>query len=241
MIDLYYWPTPNGHKITLFLEEAGLDYRIIPVNIGKGEQFAPDYLKISPNNKMPAIVDHEPADGGSPISVFESGAILVYLADKTGKLVPADLRGRTAALEWLFWQVGGLGPMAGQNHHFSVYAPERIPYATERYVKETNRLYGVLDRRLEGRAFILGDDYSVADIAAYPWVAPWKTQQQNLDDFPNVARWLASIAARPATVRAYAKGEPYASKQPMSDEAKKVLFGQTADTVRERSAKPGAA
>jgi len=236
MIDLYYWP-----KITLFLEEAGLDYRIIPVNIGKGEQFAPDYLKISPNNKMPAIVDHEPADGGSPISVFESGAILVYLADKTGKLVPADLRGRTAALEWLFWQVGGLGPMAGQNHHFSVYAPERIPYATERYVKETNRLYGVLDRRLEGRAFILGDDYSVADIAAYPWVAPWKTQQQNLDDFPNVARWLASIAARPATVRAYAKGEPYASKQPMSDEAKKVLFGQTADTVRERSAKPGAA
>lgn len=241
MIDLYYWPTPNGHKITLFLEEAGLDYRIIPVNIGKGEQFAPDYLKISPNNKMPAIVDHEPADGGSPISVFESGAILIYLADKTGKLVPADLRGRTAALEWLFWQVGGLGPMAGQNHHFSVYAPERIPYATERYVKETNRLYGVLDRRLEGRAFILGDDYSVADIAAYPWVAPWKTQQQNLDDFPNVARWLASIAARPATVRAYAKGEPYASKQPMSDEAKKVLFGQTADTVRERSTKPGAA
>ncbi len=241
MIDLYYWPTPNGHKITLFLEEAGIDYRVIPVNIGKGEQFDPGYLKISPNNKKPAIVDREPADGGAPISVFESGAILVYLAEKTGKLMPADLRGRTAALEWLFWQVGGLGPMAGQNHHFSVYAPERIPYATERYVKETNRLYGVLDRRLQGRAFILGDDYSVADIAAYPWVAPWKTQQQNLDDFPNVARWLASIAARPATVRAYAKGDPYASKQPMSDEAKKVLFGQTAETVRERSAKPGAA
>ena len=241
MIDLYYWPTPNGHKITLFLEEAGIDYRVIPVNIGKGEQFDPGYLKISPNNKMPAIVDHEPAAGGAPISVFESGAILVYLAEKTGKLMPADLRGRTAALEWLFWQVGGLGPMAGQNHHFSVYAPERLPYATERYVKETNRLYGVLDSRLQGRTFILGDDYSVADIAAYPWVAPWKAQQQNLDDFPNVARWLASIAARPATVRAYAKGEPYASKQPMSDEAKKVLFGQTAETVRERSAKPGAA
>jgi GSH-dependent disulfide-bond oxidoreductase len=241
MIDLYYWPTPNGHKITLFLEETGIDYRIIPVNIGKGDQFAPDYLKISPNNKMPAIVDDEPADGGAPISVFESGAILVYLAEKTGRLMPADLRGRTAALEWLFWQVGGLGPMAGQNHHFSVYAPERIPYATERYVMETNRLYGVLDRRLEGRAFILGDDYSVADVAAYPWMVPWKTQQQNLEDFPNVARWLASIAARPSTVRAYARGEPYASQQPMGDEAKKVLFGQTAATVRERSAKPGAA
>jgi GST-like protein len=241
MIDFYYWPTPNGHKITLFLEEAGLNYRIIPVNIGKGEQFAPDYLKISPNNKMPAIVDHAPADGGAPISAFESGAILVYLAEKTGKLMPTDLRGRIEALEWLCWQVSGLGPMAGQNHHFSVYAPERIPYATERYVKETNRLYGVLDRRLEGRAFILGDDYSVADIAAYPWVVPWKTQQQDLDTFPNIKRWLAAIAERPATVRAYAKGEPYASKQPMSDEAKKVLFGQTANTVREHGARSGAA
>lgn len=241
MIDFYYWPTPNGHKVTLFLEEAGLEYRIKPVNIGKGEQFAPDYLKISPNNKMPAIVDHAPADGGTPLSIFESGAILVYLAEKTGKFMPSDLRGRTAALEWLFWQVGGLGPMAGQNHHFSVYAPERIGYATERYVKETNRLYGVLNRRLEGRPFILGEEYSIADMAAYPWVVPWKTQQQDLETFPNIKRWLDEIRARPATVRAYAQGEPYARKQPMSDEAKKVLFGQTTDTVREHSAKPGAA
>ncbi len=241
MIDLYYWPTPNGHKITLFLEEAGLEYRIVPVDIGKGDQFKPDYLAISPNNKMPAIVDHAPADGGEPISVFESGAILVYLGEKSGKLLPRDLRGRKSALEWLFWQVGGLGPMAGQNHHFSVYAPEKIPYAVERYVKETNRLYGVLDHRLEGRTFILGDDYSVADIAAYPWVVPWKTQQQNLDDFPNIRRWLDAIASRPATERAYARGEPYASRQPMSDEAKKVLFGQTAKTVQEQSGKPRSA
>ncbi len=241
MIDLYYWPTPNGHKITMFLEEAGLAYRIVPVNIGKGEQFKPDYLKISPNNKMPAIVDHAPADGGEPVSVFESGAILVYLGEKSGKLLPRDLRGRKAALEWLFWQVGGLGPMAGQNHHFSVYAPEKIPYAIERYVKETNRLYGVLERRLQGRRFILGEEYSVADIAAYPWVVPWKTQQQDLDDFPNVKRWLEEIAARPATVRAYAQGEPYMSKQPMSEEAKKLLFGQTAQSVRAQSKDQGAA
>lgn len=240
MIDLYYWPTPNGHKITMYLEEAGLDYRIVPVNIGKGDQFRPDYLKISPNNKMPAIVDHAPADGGEAISVFESGAVLYYLGEKTGKLLPADLRGRTAALEWLFWQVGGLGPMAGQNHHFSSYAPEKIPYAIERYVKETNRLYGVLDRRLEGRKFILGDGYSVADIASYPWVAPWKTQQQNLDDFPNIQRWLDAIANRPATIRAYAKAQPYTSQHAMTDEARKVLFGQTSQTVRAHSEGQGA-
>ena len=167
MIDLHYWPTPNGHKITLFLEEAGLPYTILPVNIGKGEQFRPDFLKIAPNNRMPAIVDHEPAGGGEPISVFESGAILLYLADKTGRFLPKDLRGRTTALEWLFWQMGGLGPMAGQNHHFSVYAPEKIPYAIDRYVKETNRLYGVLDRQLAGRDFIAGD-YTIADMASYP-------------------------------------------------------------------------
>lgn len=237
MIDFYYWPTPNGHKVTLFLEETGLDYRIIPVNIGKGEQFAPAYLKINPNNKMPAIVDHAPADGGEALSVFESGAILMYLAEKTGKLIPTDPRGRLAALEWVFWQVGGLGPMCGQNHHFSVYAPEKIPYAINRYVKETSRLYGVLDHRLEGQAFILGDDYSIADIAAYPWVVPWKTQGQDLEQFPNVKRWLAAIAERPATVRAYAQGEPYVQKQPMSEEAKKVLFGQSAETVREHRAK----
>lgn len=231
MIDLYYWPTPNGHKITMFLEEAGIDYNIIPVNIGAGDQFKPDYLKISPNNKMPAIVDHAPADGGEAISIFESGAILVYLAEKSGKLLPKDVRGRKTALEWLFWQVGGLGPMAGQNHHFTRYAPEKIPYAIERYVKETNRLYGVLDRRLEGRDFIVGNDYTIADIASYPWIVSWKAQQQNLDDFPNVKRWFDAIQNRPATVRAYARGEPYSAKPTVTEESRKFLFGQTATSV----------
>jgi GST-like protein len=231
MIDLYYWPTPNGHKITMFLEEAGIDYRIVPVNIGAGDQFKPDYLKISPNNKMPAIVDHAPADGGEAISIFESGAILVYLAEKSGKLMPTDVRGRKTTLEWLFWQVGGLGPMAGQNHHFARYAPEKIPYAIERYVKETNRLYGVLDRRLEGRDFIVGNDYTIADIASYPWIMPWKAQQQNLDDFPNVKRWFDAIQNRPATVRAYARGELYSAKPTVNEESRKFLFGQTAASV----------
>ncbi|HEY5993665.1 MAG TPA: glutathione binding-like protein [Gallionellaceae bacterium] len=233
MINLYYWPTPNGHKITMFCEEAGLPYRIVPVNIGAGDQFKPDYLKISPNNKMPAIVDDAPADGGEAISIFESGAILIYLAEKTGKLMPQDVRGRKSALEWLFWQVSGLGPMAGQNHHFSNYAPEKIPYAIERYVKETNRLYGVLDRRLEGREFILGGEYSIADIASYPWIVPWRAQQQNLDDFPNVKRWLEAIASRPATVRAYAQAQPYANRPAVTEESRKFLFGQTAASVRE--------
>jgi len=232
MIDLYYWPTPNGHKITMFLEEAELEYRIIPVNIGAGDQFKPEFLEISPNNKMPAIVDHDPPDSGDAISVFESGAILVYLAEKTGKLLPKDLRGRKTALEWLFWQVGGLGPMAGQNHHFSKYAPEKISYAIDRYVKETNRLYGVLDRRLGDREFIVVDDYTIADIATYPWIVPWKAQQQNLDDFPNVKRWLDKIGNRPSTVRAYAKAQLYSNQSAMSDESKKILFGQTAASVR---------
>ena len=178
MIDLYYWPTPNGHKITLFLEEAGLAYRVHPVNIGKGDQFLPEFLAISPNNKMPAIVDHAPADGGAPLSVFESGAILLYLAEKTGRFIPADLRGRAATLEWLFWQMGGLGPMSGQMGHFNVYAPERIPYAIERYVKETSRLYAVLNKHLsDGREFIAGD-YSIADMACYPWIVPHERQRQ---------------------------------------------------------------
>ena len=172
MIDLYYWPTPNGYKITMFLEETGLEYRIIPVNISAGDQFKPEYLQISPNNRMPAIVDRTPLDGGNAISIFESGAIPVYLAEKTGKLLPTDLRGRKTALEWLFWQVGGLGPMAGQNHHFSNYAAEKNPYAIDRYVKETNRLYGVLDRRLNGREFITGHEYTITDIAVYPWIVP---------------------------------------------------------------------
>lgn len=230
MIDLYYWPTPNGHKITLFLEEAELPYRIIPVNIGRGEQFEPSFLKIAPNNRIPAIVDHEPAGGGEPISIFESGAILLYLAEKTGKFLPSDLRGRFDALQWLFWQMGGLGPMAGQNHHFVHYAPEKIPYAIDRYVRETARLYGVLDKRLADRDYIAGE-YSIADMACYPWVVPHEAQRQNLADFPNLKRWLERVAARPATVRAYEKGETVKA-EPMDEEAKKILFGQSQETVK---------
>lgn len=228
MIELYYWPTPNGHKITMFLEEAGLDYRISPVDIGVGDQFKPEFLAIGPNNRMPVIVDDAPEGGGEPVSVFESGAILVYLAEKTGRFLPRDLRGRKTVLEWLFWQMAGLGPMAGQNHHFVQYAPERIPYAMERYVKETNRLYGVLDRRLAGRAFIGGDEYSIADMACYPWIVPWERQQQDLNAFPDLKRWFEAIRERPATQRAYAKGESYANRPTVTEESKKVLFGQTA-------------
>ena len=233
MIELHYWPTPNGHKITLFLEEAGLDYRIVPVNIGKGEQFDPAFLRIAPNNRMPAIIDEAPADGGPPVSLFESGAILLYLADKIGRFIPADLRGRAEVLQWLFWQMGGLGPMAGQNHHFSHYAPEKIGYAIERYVKETNRLYRVLNKRLSDREFVAGA-YSIADMASYPWVVPHERQGQNLDDFPHLKRWFETIKARPATVRAYEKAKEVnpALGAPMSDAAKKVLFGQTAAVVR---------
>jgi GSH-dependent disulfide-bond oxidoreductase len=233
MIDLYYWTTPNGHKVTMFLEETGLAYRIIPVNIGKGEQFDPAFLKIAPNNRIPAMVDHEPSGGGVPISLFESGAMLLYLAEKTGQFIPSDIRGRAEVLQWLFWQMGGLGPMAGQNHHFSVYAPEKIPYAIDRYVKETNRLYGVLNKRLADREFVAGD-YSIADMASYPWIVPYERQGQNLDDFPHLKRWFEAIKARPATVRAYDKVKevnPQAG-QPMGEAEKKLLFGQTAAVVR---------
>jgi GST-like protein len=233
MIDLHYWPTPNGHKITLFLEETGIPYRIVPVDIGRGEQFRSEFLAIAPNNRMPAIVDNEPADGGTPISVFESGAILLYLADKTGRFIPADPRGRVEVLQWLFWQMGGLGPMAGQNHHFSQYAPEKLPYAIDRYVNETNRLYGVLDQRLADRAFVAGDEYSIADMASYPWIVPYERQGQNLGDFPNLERWFRAIAARPATVRAYELGDRYRAREATMDEdAKKVMFGQTAASIR---------
>ena len=232
MIELYYWPTPNGHKITMFLEEAGLAYEIRPVDISAGDQFKPEFLAFSPNNRMPAIIDRDPGDGGEAIGVFESGAILEYLADKTGMFLPNDLRGRKTVREWLFWQVGGLGPMAGQNHHFGIYAPEKIPYAIARYVNETNRLYGVLDRRLAGRAFIAGDDYSIADIACYPWIVPWKNQQQTLSDFPDLARWFEAVAARPATMRAYAKGAPFTSRPTVTEAGKSILFGQTAKTGR---------
>jgi len=233
MIQLYYWPTPNGHKITLFLEEAGVPYEIHPVNIGAGEQFNPDFLKFSPNNRMPAIIDTAPADGGAPISVFESGAILVYLANKTGRFNGADQRERIEVLQWLMWQMGGLGPMAGQNGHFNVYAPDKIPYAIDRYVNETNRLYGVLDRRLAGRAFVAGSDYSIADMAIYPWIVPHEAHKQDLADFPNIKRWFDAVTARPATIRAYEKGgEVRSYAAPMSEEQRKVLFGQTANSTK---------
>jgi GST-like protein len=235
MIDLYYWPTPNGHKITLFLEEAGLDYRIHPVDISAGDQFKPEFLAFSPNNRMPAIIDTAPTDGGEPITVFESGAILQYLAEKTGQFLPANVRARKTVMEWVFWQMGGLGPMAGQNHHFGVYAPEKIQYAIDRYVKETNRLYGVLNRRLEGRSFIAGEQYSIADMASYPWIVPYERQQQDLHAFPNLHRWFEQIRERPATVRAYAKGEPFSSRPTVTEEGKKILFGQTAQSAGARA------
>ena len=231
MIDLHYWPTPNGHKVTLFLEETGLPYRIHPVDIGKGAQFEPAFLKIAPNNRMPAIVDHAPTDGGAPVSLCESGAILLYLAEKTDRFIPADIRGRAEVLQWLFWQMGGLGPMAGQNHHFNRYAPEKIPYAIERYVKETNRLYGVLNRRLADREFMTGP-YSIADMASYPWVVPHEAQGQNLDDFPHLKRWFEAIRERPAVKRAYAVADQFKTPPTMTEDAKKVLFGQTAAVVK---------
>ncbi|MBF2086505.1 glutathione binding-like protein [Thermoleptolyngbya sp. C42_A2020_037] len=230
MIDLYYWPTPNGHKITIFLEEAALDYRIVPINIGAGDQFKPDFLKIAPNNRIPAIIDQAPADGGEPISIFESGAILLYLAEKTGLFLPNTVRGRKTVTEWLFWQMGGLGPMAGQNHHFSQYAPEKIPYAIARYVNETNRLYGVLDRQLQGRDYIAGE-YSIADMACYPWIVPYERQQQNLEDFPNLKRWFETMRDRPAVIRAYEQGQPFSNTPTLNDDSRKILFGQTAASI----------
>jgi GST-like protein len=232
MIDLYYWTTPNGHKVTMYLEEAGLDYAVKPINIGKGDQFDPAFLKISPNNKIPAIVDHAPAGGGKPIGVFESGAILLYLAGKTGQFIPKDLRGQVEALEWLMWQMGGLGPMLGQNHHFALYAPEKLPYAIDRYTKETSRLYGVLNKRLAGREFILGKQYSIADMASYPWIIPDR-QGQNIDEFPNLKRWRAAIKSRPATERAYAKvKEVNPTPGIRTEEERKILFGQDKSVVK---------
>ena len=225
MIDLYYWTTPNGHKITIFLEEAGLAHRIVPVNISKGEQFRPEFLAISPNNRMPAIVDHSPKDGGAPIAVFESGAILVYLAEKTGKFLPNGFRERVLVMQWLFWQMAGLGPMAGQNHHFSQYAPEKIAYAIDRYVKETNRLYGVVDKRLSQLRFIAGD-YSIADMATYPWIVPYERQGQKLEDFPHLKRWFEAMSQRPAVQRAYAR-------------AKEINTAPTGERgIKERSVRP---
>jgi GST-like protein len=226
MIDLHYWPTPNGKKISIMLEEIGEKYRIVPVNIGRGEQFRPEFLAISPNNRMPAIVDHAPKGGGSPISIFESGAILIYLAEKSGQLVPSDARGRVEVLEWLMWQMAGLGPMLGQAHHFRNYAAEKLPYAIDRYTNEANRLYGVLDHRLKGRDFICGA-YSIADIACWPWIVP-EAQGQSFDTFPNVKRWHEAVLARPAVQRGKAVGEDLRNPGPMDDKAKAVLFNQRA-------------
>lgn len=237
MIDLYYWTTPNGHKITMFLEEAKLKYRVIPVNIGKGEQFDPAFLKISPNNRIPALIDHKPmqpeqaggrgAPEGEPFAIFESGAMLLYLADKSKKFLDRkSLYWRKEAIQWLFWQMGGLGPMAGQNHHFGTYAPEKLPYPINRYVNETARLYAVMDKRLADREFLAGQ-YSIADMACYPWVVPHERQQMNLDDFPNLKRWFETIKARPATQRAYqiAKDMNTTPTGQAGDEARRLLFG----------------
>jgi GST-like protein len=225
MIDVYFAATPNGLKIKLFFEETGLPYHLVPVSLSKGQQFEPAFLAISPNNKIPAIVDHAPLGGGEPIQVFESGAILVYLAEKSGQLLPQGTRERLEVLKWLFWQVGGLGPMAGQAGHFNVYAPEPVPYAIDRYTREVARLYGVLDRQLDGRQFVAGD-FSIADIAIYPWIVPHEAHGQSLGDFPHLKRWFEAIAARPATVRTYEGVDSSYVRRYISDEERQILFGQ---------------
>jgi len=231
MIELHFWTTPNGYKPLMFLEETKLPYTIKPVNIGKGEQFEPAFLKIAPNNRIPAMVDAAPSGGGQPIAIFESGAMLLYLADKTAKLIPQGPSGRWDCIQWLFWQMAGLGPMAGQNHHFSQYAPEKLPYAIDRYVNETNRLYGVLNKRLADREYIAGA-YSIADMASYPWIVPYERQGQNLADFPHLKRWFEAIKARPSTISAYEKVKAINTTPSITEESRKLLFGQTAAVVR---------
>jgi GST-like protein len=227
MIDLYFWTTPNGYKPLIFLEEAGLPYRIVPVNISKGEQFRPEFLEISPNNRIPAIVDHGPMDGGAPIPLFESGAILFHLAEKTGQYLPRDPAGRAEVMQWLFWQMGGLGPMLGQNLHFSAYAPEPIPYAIERYERETERLYRVLDARLADRPYIAGT-YSIADMASYPWIIRLEREQPRLARFPNLRRWVEAIGQRRAVIRAYQVGQSINTTPTVTEESKALLLGQAA-------------
>jgi len=237
MIDLYYWPTPNGLKITVLLREIGLEYRLYPINIGKGDQFDPEFLSVSPNNRIPAIVDHEPEGGGDSISVFESGAILLYLAEKYDQFLPTDQRLRVQAIEWLMWQMGGLGPMLGQNHHFNRYAPEDVPYAIKRYSDETLRLYAVLNRRLIDRDYIAGS-YSIADIAIYPWVNRYEWHKTDIDRFPEVKRWYHAIGERPGVVRAYDEAKAINVGNVASDESRKVLFGQTDVTIQQAYAAP---
>jgi GST-like protein len=239
MIDLHNWPTPNGWKISIMLEECGLPYKLVPVNIGTGEQFKPEFLKISPNNRMPAIVDDDPPGGGSPVSVFESGAILQYLAEKAGKFLPKDLRGKYEVLQWVNWQMGGLGPMAGQANHFNMYAPQfnpvdKLEYGQQRYSNEVNRLFGVLNKRLADREFIAGA-YSIADMASWPWVLIAKPLGQSLDDFPNVSRWRAAVRDRPAVQKGVDLGKEWRRRAPPSDEERKILFNQTSRAVLGRS------
>jgi GSH-dependent disulfide-bond oxidoreductase len=223
VIDLYFWPTPNGYKLTILLEELGLPYRVIPVNINSGDQFKSEFLAISPNNKMPALVDPDGPDG-QPIAVFESGAMLMYLAEKTGRFMPSDMRGRYKVVEWLMFQMGGVGPMLGQAHHFRQYAPEPIPYAVDRYTKEAGRLYGVIDRRLAEGPFLAGD-YSIADMAVFPWLRSYERQGQKLEDFPHLKAWFEGIVARPATQRGLAVMSDNVRKGPMDQAAKEMLFG----------------
>ena len=232
MIDLYYWTTPNGHKVTIFLEEAGLPYKIVPINIGKGEQFKPEFLAVSPNNRIPAMVDHDPPGGGKPVAMMESGAMLLYLAEKAGKYIAKDIHVRADTLQWLFWQMGGLGPMSGQNNHFSNYAVDKLQYAMDRYRNEVNRLYGVMNKRLADRPYLAGE-YSIADMACYPWVVPHERQGQKIGDFPHLKKWLETIAARPAVVRAYDKAKAINPNPPgiRTAEERAILFGQTAASV----------
>ncbi len=225
MIELYSFPTPNGHKVSILLEELALPYRILPINIARGDQHTSEFLAISPNNRIPAIVDTEPADGGPPLPVFESGAILLYLADKHGKLMPRALRARNEVMEWLMWQMAGLGPMCGQAHHFRRYAEDQIEYAIERYTDEAARLYGVLDRRLEGRDFIV-DEFSIADIACFPWISFHEMQGQDLASFPNVKRWHEALAARPAVKRGLEAGALEWGNEPLDEEARENLFAR---------------
>ena len=239
MIDLHYWPTPNGWKITIMLEECGLPYTVKLVNIGRGEQFSPAFLALSPNNRMPAIVDHAPPGGGDPIAIFESAAILQYLAEKTGRFLPRDVRGRYDVLQWVAWQVANLGPVAGQLNHFANYAAEKVPYAIERFTNEANRLLGVLERRLTDRPYLAGE-YSIADMATWPWVFREFQGRSVLADFPHVGRWWDAVASRPAVQKGRAVGQELRRNAPLDDEARKVLFGQTAASVTRAEEKRGA-
>lgn len=226
MIDLYYWPTPNGWKISIALEEMGLAYNSIPVNIGAGDQFEPGFLAISPNNRMPAIVDHAPADGADPVSVFETGAILIYLAEKTGKFLPADLRGRIRVIEWLMWQMGGIGPMFGQDGHFKLYAPEKIPYAIERYDRECKRLLGVLDKQLQKTGDCVAGEYSIADMAIFPWIATAKAREIDLGAFPAAEAWFTRLRARPAVEKGMELMKELRTSASRDDpKAREILFG----------------